>query len=139
MISIFHDIFVFYSYLDEILLFHTFKNQILSLVIHMSRDDNQSITENINTIIFTNIFNMFINLQHFNFVSSSIWYQMLSFDYSSPAFFSSNLFELHVSLDNSIDCLYLLDGRLNELRTLHVNITLITRSILVDNKVGYFI
>ncbi|CAF5105349.1 unnamed protein product, partial [Rotaria sp. Silwood1] len=52
----------------KILLFRTFKNQILSLVIHMSRNDNRSITENINII------NMFTNLQYSNFVSSSLWY-----------------------------------------------------------------
>ncbi|CAF3511629.1 unnamed protein product [Rotaria socialis] len=124
---------------DHILLLHTFKSQILSLVVNMSPNDKPNKTESINRIIFTNIFNMFINLQRLNFVSSSIWYQMLSFHNSPPTIFSANLLELHVSLENFIDCLYLVDGRFNQLRTLHVNINKITRSQLIENKVGYFI
>ncbi|CAF3807114.1 unnamed protein product [Rotaria socialis] len=119
---------------DHILLLHTFKSQILSLVVNMSPNDKPNKTESINRIIFTNIFNMFINLQRLNFVSSSIWYQMLSFHNSPPTIFSANLLELHVSLENFIDCLYLLDECFNQLRTLHVNINKITRSQLIENK-----
>jgi len=74
MISFFYR-YLFYSCLDETLLFHKFKNKILSLVIHMSQNDNRSITQDVqNTFIFTHIFTMFTNLKYLNFVSSSIWY-----------------------------------------------------------------
>jgi hypothetical protein len=139
MISLFLDIFIFHSYLDETLLFHIFKNKILSLVIHMNENGSRSDREEMNTFIFTHIFTMFTNLQYLNFVSSSIWYQIISFHYSPPPIFSSNLLELLVSLENFTDCLYLLDGRFNQLRTLHVNISIITSRLKIDNKVGYFI
>jgi len=58
---------------------------------------------------------------------------------SPPTVISSTFLELHVSLKNFSDCLYLLDGRFNQLCVLHVNISTITRSRLtINNKVDYF-
>ncbi|CAF2954961.1 unnamed protein product [Rotaria sp. Silwood2] len=120
---------------DETLLFHKFKSKILSLVIKMSRNGHISIEENANTFIFTHIFTMFTNLQYLNFASSCMSYQILSFDLSPPSVFSSNLLELHVNLDRFNDCLYLLDGRFNQLRKLYVNIyEIIPSRLVIDNK-----
>ncbi|CAF1435759.1 unnamed protein product [Rotaria sordida] len=120
---------------DETLLFHKFKSKILSLVIQTIQNGHLSIKENVNTFIFTHIFTMFTNLQYLNFASSFMSYRRLSFDLSPPSVFSSNLLELHVDLDQFADCLYLLDGRFNQLRKLYVNIdTIIPSRLVIDNK-----
>lgn len=83
---------------------------------------------------------MFINLRYLNFGPSSNGYQELSFGISAPTVFSSNLFELHVNVDRFTDCLYILDGRFNQLRTLYIKISIIFASDLtIDSKVNYFI
>jgi len=106
----------------------------------MSPHGKQNVNKDMNTFIFIQIFTMFTNLKHLNFVSSLIWYQLFSFTISPPPVFSSNLVELHVSLDHFTDCLYLLDGHFKQLRRLHVNISTInSSSLVIDNKVGYFI
>jgi hypothetical protein len=74
-----------------------------------------------------------------NIGPSSIWYQYLSFDISPPTVISSTLLELHVCLTKFSDCLYLLDGRFNQLHTFHVNVEFITSSrSIINNKVRYF-
>ncbi|CAF1534636.1 unnamed protein product, partial [Rotaria sp. Silwood1] len=123
-----------YLFTNEILLFHIFKNEILSLIIHINQNDHRSDREEMNTFIFTHIFTMFNNLQYLDFVSSSYYYQQLSFNYSPPRIFSSNLLELYVTLKNFTNCLYLLDGRFNQLHTFHVNIDTITPHLKIDNK-----
>ncbi|CAF4914446.1 unnamed protein product, partial [Rotaria magnacalcarata] len=104
-----------------------FKNRILSLVIRIYNNNRISANHD-NAIIFTNIVTVFANLQCLNFDSSSIYSQRLSFDISSPTFISSTLLELHVDVEHFNDCLYLLDGRFNQLRILHINIAWIRRS-----------
>ncbi|CAF4241491.1 unnamed protein product [Rotaria magnacalcarata] len=104
-----------------------FKNQILSLVIRIYNNNRISANHD-NAIIFTNIVTVFANLQCLNFDSSSIYSQRLSFDISSPTFISSTLLELHVDVERFNDCLYLLDGRFNQLRILHINSAWIRRS-----------
>ncbi|CAF3857448.1 unnamed protein product [Rotaria sordida] len=47
---------------------------------------------------------------------------------------SSNLLELHVHVLNFADCLYLLDGRFNQLHTFHVNISYISSNTLTINN-----
>jgi hypothetical protein len=82
---------------------------------------------------------MFINLQYLKFGPSSISYQQLSFGMSPPTVISSNLLELHVRVDCFTDCLYLLDGRFNQLHTFHVNIGSISSNTLtINNGVNYF-
>ncbi|CAF3351229.1 unnamed protein product [Rotaria socialis] len=61
---------------------------------------------------------MFENLQYFIFERTS-------------TFMSSILVELHVNVVHFTDCLYLLDGSFNKLRTLHVNIDWIAHSTLI--------
>ncbi|CAM4927028.1 unnamed protein product [Rotaria socialis] len=69
---------------------------------------------------------MFENLQYFIFERTS-------------TFMSSILVELHVNVVHFTDCLYLLDGRFNKLRTLHVNIDWIAHStLIIDDMVDYF-
>lgn len=105
----------------------------------MNHSDKSNTTEDMSTIIFTNIFTIFSNLQYLNFVPCSIFCQILSFYVSSPPIFSSNLLELHVNLNTFTDCLYLLDGRSKQLRKFYVNISGITPShLVIDNQVNYY-
>ncbi len=82
---------------------------------------------------------MFPNLQYLNFCPSSIFYQRLSFGVSPPTIISSTLLELRVCLHDFTDCLHLLDGRFNQLHTLHVYILFIFSSdTTINNEVDYF-
>ncbi|CAF4063234.1 unnamed protein product, partial [Rotaria sp. Silwood1] len=118
----------------ERLFISTYKKQISSLVIDIKESGEGNPTRDENIILFTHIFNTFTNLQTLNIGPSSIWYQYLSFDRSPPTVISSTLLELYVCLDNFSDCLYLLDGRFNQLHTFHVNIDFITSSRLIINN-----
>jgi hypothetical protein len=77
--------------------------------------------KNVNAFIFTQIFSIFNNLKYLNFHPSATTLCRLSFDTSPPTVSSSTVLELPVTLDIFTDCLYLLDGRFNQLHTLHVN------------------
>ncbi|CAF3828149.1 unnamed protein product [Rotaria sp. Silwood1] len=82
---------------------------------------------------------MFTDLRYLNFGPSSIWCQQLSFDTQLSRMTSSTVLKLHVCLSDFVDCIYLLDGCFNQLRTLHVNITYIMSSnSTINNKVDYF-
>ena len=130
---------IFNVCLDENSLTRIFKNQISSLVISISNDRKASSPKNADTIIFTHIFAMFQNLQYLNFGPSSLYHQRLSFHASPLTVISTKLLKLHVRLDNFDDCLYLLDGRFNQLRTLHVDICLIhSQHITIKNQVERF-
>ena len=99
------------------------KNQIESLIITIRENRNEnSITEK-NTNVFTNLFIMFTNLKSFKFDSCSIKDQYISFDISPPLISSSKLVELHVNVPTFNDCLYLLDGRFDQLRVFFVRIS----------------
>ncbi|CAF3708658.1 unnamed protein product [Rotaria sp. Silwood1] len=78
---------------------------------------------------------MFTDLRYLNFGPSSIWCQQLSFDTQLSRMTSSTVLKLHVCLSDFVDCIYLLDGCFNQLRTLHVNITYIMSSnSTINNK-----
>ncbi|CAF5062357.1 unnamed protein product, partial [Rotaria sp. Silwood1] len=71
---------------------------------------------------------MFTNLQYLNFGRSSIYDSRLFFYMSRLTVISTNLLELHVSLYTFDDCLYLLDGHFNQLRSLYVDVYMIVSS-----------
>ncbi|CAF3806548.1 unnamed protein product [Rotaria sp. Silwood1] len=118
---------------DETCFIHIFKNQISSLVINSINSGNERLTEKMDTLVFTHIFIVFTNLQYLNFHPFSIYFPRLSFDISSPIVFCSTLLELYVNVECFTDCLYLLDGRFNQLQTLHVNIT---RPVSLDSTIN---
>ncbi|CAF4338743.1 unnamed protein product [Rotaria sp. Silwood2] len=111
--------------LDQSSLIHINKNQISSLIIDITKKENQRSMKYTKIFVFTQIFIQYPNLQYLNFCPSPSLYVHLSFSNSSSIFVSSNLSELHVCLANFTDCLYILDGRFNQLRTFYVNISLI--------------
>jgi hypothetical protein len=125
----------FYFYLDETII-QKLKYQISSLVIKSV--DKQNTSRDVNTQLFTNIFDTFINLQYFKFDSLLFYDQRMSIIYSPRVVFSSVLLELHVKVDSFDDCLYLLDGRFNQLRTLYVNILCAFSRPGIKNNQVYF-
>ncbi|CAF1289177.1 unnamed protein product [Rotaria sordida] len=119
---------------DECPFTRTFKNQILSLAISINANEEQSSRKDINARIFMRIINTFSYLRFLNFCPSLNWCQELSFDNSFPFVFSSTLLKLYVCLHHFTDCLYLLDGRFNQLRILYVTINIISSSNLIINN-----
>ncbi|CAF1975259.1 unnamed protein product [Rotaria magnacalcarata] len=84
--------------------------------------------------LYLHIFTTFTNLQYLNFGPSLLYHQRLSFSTSPLTIISTNLLNLHVYLENFNDCLYLLDGRFNQLYTLSANISFICASPLTINN-----
>ncbi|CAF3357621.1 unnamed protein product [Rotaria sp. Silwood2] len=109
------------------------KSQLSSLVIDIDKNNRKILPGDIGIIIFTHIFTMFTNLKYLNFGPSSKDYQRLSFRMSPPTCFSSSLLELHVRVDLFSDCLYLLDGRFNQLHTFDIHIVCIFSNDLIIN------
>src|SRR5690242_17936552 len=101
-------IITFYLYLDETLM-HGFKNQISLLVIEAI--EKQIASSNVDTCLFTYIFNMFTKLKYLKYsdFNQSFYHQRLSFTTSPPTMFSSTLLKLDVKVHCVDDCLYLLD------------------------------
>lgn len=110
----------------------------MSLVITIGNDTEQPLKKNIIVNIFTQMFTVFTNLRYLNFDPRLNYQERLSIDPQCPKFFCSTLRELHVNLDDFKTCLYLLDGRFNQLDTFYVNITSIEFSNpKIINEVGY--
>jgi hypothetical protein len=94
-------------------------------------------TKDLNRLLFIQMLNIFPNLKYLNFDINLYSCHQLSFRMLPLGVVSSTLLELHVSLDDFDDCLYLLDGRFNQLHTLHVDVGFISTLILtIDNKVN---
>jgi hypothetical protein len=115
------------------------KNQILSLNVHISKNEKQVSTDNVNLVVFTQIFIMFNNLKYLEFGISSSLYNNVSFVILPPTVISSTLLELHINVEYFDNCLALLDGRFNQLHTLYIKIFSIRSTNLnVDHTVDYF-
>ncbi|CAF4082997.1 unnamed protein product, partial [Rotaria sp. Silwood1] len=114
------------------------KNQISSLFIRTIKYKD-CYQKNINTRVLSHICITFTNLKHLNF-RPYIWEAQQSFiDILPLSVMSSTLLELYITMERFDYCLYLLDGRVNQLRLLHVNIDFISSSnFAVNNKVDYF-
>ncbi len=124
---------ILYLCLEETPLIPIFQNKISSPVIDV-RQQNLTFTDNSPTNIFTSILTVFSKLEYFRF-GPCFWYQ-LHFQIP-PTISSSTLLELHVRLGCFIDCLYLLDGRFDQLQKLSVNIhDILSPQIIIDNKVN---
>jgi hypothetical protein len=121
--------------LDETPLIDFFQNKISSLVIEFYQHKKSNSTEEDNGDVFACILSVCSKLRYLHFGQSSHWYQKLCFKVP-PTIFSSSLLELHVHLERFMDCLYLLDGRFDQLQRLSVKIDWIfSRKIIIDSKV----
>jgi hypothetical protein len=129
-----------YLCLEENRLTHILKNQITRLVITIADVRTKYLMKKEELSIFTHILTVFSNIRYLKLYSPSDFYNHeLSFDDHFPTFFSSTLMEFHVSVLSFNDCLYLLDGRFNQLHTLHVTISWFSSSqTMINNKVSHF-
>jgi len=109
------------------------KNQISSFVINLNGHGKEYHEKDTDALLFIHICTVFPNLRFLIFHVRSLSYEFLINTFS-PTLISSTLLELHVNLICFTDCLYILDGRFNQLRTLRVEIISISRSILVTNN-----
>lgn len=114
-----------------------YKNQISKLIITVATNKNKTSIIDL-SYMYIQIFIVFNNLQCLNFCASSdIYIHYLTFHNKPSNIFCSTLTDLHVNLESFEDCLYLLDGRFNQLRKFYVNINCIDRSfIVINNKVS---
>ncbi|CAF2186042.1 unnamed protein product, partial [Rotaria magnacalcarata] len=112
------------------------ENQIWSLVVTIPDIGRKRLTEDTITAVCARVFTVFTNLRYLNIYSPDyMYFSRFSFNDELSTFFSSTLMELHINLENSNDCLYLLDGRFNKLRVLYVNIGFIfPTSAMIGNK-----
>lgn len=107
-------------YLDKGLM-NIFQNQIVTMNI-TGKDDMKFSSSPINRLanLFFNSLIVCQQLRHLKFYTSKPTGDgYISFGVHSPIF-SSNLLELHIKVRLFDDCLFLLDGRLNQLRILFV-------------------
>jgi hypothetical protein len=119
--------------LDKSSLIRIFQNQIVTLsVTGNSNHDRYSMNNLAN--FFSYIVTMFTNLLHLKFYQPS---SFILFN-EQPSLFSSTLLELHINVYLFDDCLYILDGRLNQLHTLFVHVDQICPlRATFNNKVRY--
>ncbi|CAF1937150.1 unnamed protein product [Rotaria magnacalcarata] len=117
-----------------------FKSKISKLAMSIYSDDDDRLQEMM-IILFTRVLTVFKNLIYLN-MQGSLWFYLDAFRSLSGLvnFSSSTLLELHVQVANFSDCLFLLDGRFNRLRSFHVKISVIVnQQLTIDNKVNYFV
>lgn len=106
-------------YLDESPVLKIFQNQIVTLCVNGEESAQDNWTMNPLAKIFLNILLTFTNLRHLKFYpSTSNRIAYISFAKQFPTFSCSTLVELHMNVYRLDDCLFLLDGRLNQLRIL---------------------
>ncbi|CAF3283269.1 unnamed protein product [Rotaria socialis] len=111
-----------------------FKNQITKLLITIAIDRN---LKHFSTMeyISSHVFTVFKKLTHLTFAESS--YQSiveLSFFYPPINFCSSTLLVLNIKINCFYTCLYLLDGRFNQLHTLIMEVANMYESEKIENK-----
>lgn len=108
--------------LDENRFRSIFNHQILSVLIDLNTNEEQTLLEDMVLIILSYVFGVFHNIQYLKFGSSSVFCPRVTF-YTPPVYiYSSTLLELHIKLERFTDCLYLCDGRFEQLHTFHVNV-----------------
>ncbi|CAF0814612.1 unnamed protein product [Rotaria sordida] len=111
-----------------------YKNQITSFIIRFNNKSQRSFSDQL-PVIFTSIFEMFTNLDYLNFTANSIDHQQLSFEISSPpSIVSANVLKLIINVDSFNDCLYVLDGRFENLHTLCIRISRIHSDEIIRNN-----
>ncbi|CAF3237710.1 unnamed protein product [Rotaria socialis] len=112
-----------------------FKNKISKLVMSIYCDDDDRLQEMM-IILFTRVLTVFKHLIYLNLHGSLLFYlDAFSSRSALVNFSSSTLLELHVQVANFSDCLFLLDGRFNRLRSFHVKISVImNQQLTIDNK-----
>ncbi|CAF1238976.1 unnamed protein product [Adineta ricciae] len=123
-------------FIDSSPLFDIFNKKIRSLCIRIVDKGSRSTDGNLVACVFTNILNVFNNLRYLNcntFERRRL--RRLSFDEKSFTFVCSTLTELRINVVYLNDCLQMLTGGLNQLRTFYVNIECVfSKGMIKDNK-----
>ncbi|CAF3433025.1 unnamed protein product [Rotaria sp. Silwood1] len=99
---------------------HIFKNQIRSLFTSFNKENISSPLGGLSPIIFTKILTIFTNLQCLKFNPSASYLDASVLHMADETAICSTLLELHITVANMEDCLYILDGRFDQLRILYV-------------------
>jgi hypothetical protein len=127
---------LFYLYLDETLSSGIFKHQVSTLFITIDTNKKTSSTV---VNIFNEILNTFTSLIHL-ILYESLYDNRVQLYFSDPpphTFRSSTLLKLNVKVQCFEDCLYLLDGRFNQLHTLYVDFIEICDPEKIENQVRF--
>ncbi|CAF1406684.1 unnamed protein product [Adineta steineri] len=121
-----------YLLTDENLSSCMFKKQIKTLLITI--DDSRSMLDTVVNIV-DDILTVFISLNDLILYESFYKNRVRLFFLNppSPRFRSSTLRKLNIRLQCMSDCLYLLDGRFDQLQTLHVDLINLCNSIGIQN------
>ncbi|CAF4188409.1 unnamed protein product, partial [Rotaria sordida] len=117
---------------DERLSSSMFKNQITTLIITIDPDKQERSTiANICNYIFT----VFTNLTHLTFYDAAYMNNIrLLFNIPSSSFSSSSLLVLNIKVQTFDMCLYLLNGRFEQLRTLYIELANILSPSEIENQ-----
>ncbi|CAF2141767.1 unnamed protein product [Rotaria magnacalcarata] len=109
---------------NETLLCGILKNQITTLIITIGREESYSEMLLSMLNICNDIFTVFTHLIHLKFYESSYKNRIRLFFDDPPlsTFRSATLLKLNIRLQCFDDCLYLLDGRFNQLQILYVDL-----------------
>ena len=131
---------MFNIYLDGSYLIRKFKSQLSTLIVHIDEcQEPTSSIKDINIFIFTQILTRFKKLRYLNFAPfAGSDYHRLTFDVLPPNVLSSTLVQLRVVVNSYEECLYLLDGRFNQLNKFYVTIcsSNIPTLPVINNKVS---
>ncbi|CAF4018567.1 unnamed protein product [Rotaria sordida] len=124
---------------DESPLIHMFKNQISSLFINLSDEDDLLSMGALTSIIFIEIFNKCTNLRCLKINPSLFDFGTVNDFMTYRTTICSTLLELHVTLTHMQDCLCILDGRFDQLRILYITFHHICFEFSeTKHNVGYF-
>jgi hypothetical protein len=107
------------------------KHQISDLVVTINYEIPDESMQNLLIYIYDRIFGLLANLKYLDLDVNNIYNLSGSLltDLSSTTCLSSSIVHLRIKLHNFDDCLCLLDGRLNDLLTLTVNLEYIHDSL----------
>ncbi|CAF1019718.1 unnamed protein product [Rotaria sordida] len=128
-----------YLFTDEILSSGIFKDQITTLILTIDNNNNSDDYEEMLLSarnIFDYIFIVFTNLIYLAFYKPSFKNRVPLYFPHPPSHTcrSSTLLRLNIRLASFYECLYLLDGRFNQLHTLYVDLTEIHHTNEIQNQ-----
>ncbi|CAM4847795.1 unnamed protein product, partial [Rotaria magnacalcarata] len=122
-------------FFDENPLPHIFKNKITSLFINFNNGNKSALMGGICSIMFSKMFTIFTNLRCLKFNPSSSVCNALSLNMTPETDISLTLLELHITVSDMEECLYILDGRFDQLRIFYVTCySVLSCSLNIEHK-----
>ncbi|CAF1373781.1 unnamed protein product [Adineta ricciae] len=111
---------------DETLLCHQLRKQISSLAVQTTGDVGYRF--DLNELIFKNLIHMFSNLKSLDLNPFKVYHQITTMSKTHLSVYSSTLRESSIQLRWIDDCLYILDGRFDQLCVFNVKVMYSSRS-----------